>query len=57
MKFHSYWNYGKTDCEKPYIGFANHLSSNGRQAPIRPYAAVLLIGPLGRNFGDVGIIP
>ena len=31
--------------EKPYIGFANHLSSNGRQAPIRPYAALLLIGP------------
>ena len=25
--------------------------------PIRPYAALLLIGPLGRNFGDVGIIP
>ena len=57
MKFHSYSNYGKTDCEKPYIGFANDLSSNGRQAPIRPYAALLLIEPLERNFGDVRIIP
>ena len=57
MKFHSYSNYGKTDREKPYTGFANYLSSNGRQAPIRPYAALLLIEPLERNFGDVGIIP
>ena len=58
IKIGGKWNFTrKTDCEKPYIGFANHLSSNGRQAPIWPYAALLLIGPLGRNFGDVGIIP